>query len=70
MAFAAAITAQLPPARIVYDPFHVVSYANAAVDAVRRAEHRHRRQTGNKTFKERLQLWLYGSEGLDSTRRH
>lgn len=68
-AFAAAITAQLPQARIVYDPFHVVSHTNAAVDAVRRAEHRQRQRTGDETLKGSRQLWLYGWEGLDRTRR-
>jgi transposase len=49
-AFAAAIPAQLPQARIVYDPFHVVSHTNAAVDAVRRAKHRQRQPTGDETL--------------------
>lgn len=31
-AFAAAVSARLPKARIVYNPFHVVRHANAAVD--------------------------------------
>jgi transposase len=68
-AFVAAITAQLPQARIVYDPFHVVSHTNAAVDAFRRAEHRQRQRTGDETLKGSRQLWLYEWEGLDRTRR-
>jgi transposase len=45
-AFAAAITAQLPQARIVSDPYHVVSRTNAAINAVRRAKNRQRQRTG------------------------
>ena len=68
-AFAAAVSARLPKARIVYDPFHVVSHANAAVDQVRRTEHRLRQRDGDPTLKGSRQLWLYGFERLDRGRR-
>ena len=68
-AFENAIGAKLPQARIVYDPFHVVSQANQALDQVRRAEHRHRRHDGDETLKGTRQLWLHGFERLDRKRR-
>ena len=68
-AFEAAIEAKLPQARIVYDPFHVVSHVNDAVDQVRRAEHRQRQREGDETLKGSRQLWLHGFERLDRARR-
>lgn len=68
-AFEAAIGAKLPQARIVYDPFHVVSHANQAVDTVRRQEHRQRRICGDETLTGTRQLFLYGFENLDPQRR-
>jgi transposase len=68
-AFEAAIAATLPQARIVYDPFHVVSHLNEAVDQVRRAEHRQRQRAGDATLKGSRQLWLHGFERLDRQRR-
>jgi len=68
-AFEAAITTKLPQAHIVYDPFHVVSHANHAVDQVRRAEHRQRQGDGDETLTGSRQLWLYGFERLDPDQR-
>lgn len=68
-AFEAAIGAKLPQARIVYDPFHVVSHVNAAVDEVRRTEHRQRQGEGDETLKGSRQLWLHGFERLDRGKR-
>lgn len=68
-AYEAAAAAKLPQARVVYDPFHVVSHANEAVDQVRRKEHRHLRQQGDETLTGTRQLWLYGFERLDRKRR-
>jgi transposase len=68
-AFEAAVGTKLPQARIVYDPFHVVSHVNVAVDTVRRAEHRHRQRAGDETLKGSRQLWLHGYERLDRDKR-
>jgi transposase len=68
-AFENAAGTKLPDATIVYDPFHVVSHANEAVDRVRRAEHHARRRIGDETLTGTRQLWLYGFERLDRRRR-
>jgi transposase len=68
-AFAAAVSARQPKACIVYDPFHVVGHANAAVDQVRRPEHRLRQRDGDPTLKGSRQLWLYGFERRDRGQR-
>ena len=67
--FEAAIGTCLPQARIVYDPFHVVSHANEALDQVRRAEQRHRLAQGDETLTGSRPLWLHGFERLDRRRR-
>jgi transposase len=64
-AFEAAIGVKLPQAHIVYDPFHVVSHANQALDQVRRAEHRQRAHEGDATLSGSRQLWLHGFERLE-----
>jgi hypothetical protein len=48
---------------------HVVSHTNAAVDAVRRAEHWRRQRTGEETLEGSRQLRLYGEDGFDRARR-
>lgn len=68
-AYEAAVRCVLPQARIVYDPFHIVSHANQAVDQVRRKEHRLRRIDGDQTLTSSRQLWLHGFENLDPKRR-
>jgi transposase len=67
--FESAIGAKLPQARIVYDPFHVVSHANEAVDQVRRQEHRQFQRQGDETLKGSRSLWLRGFERLDRKKR-
>jgi len=67
--FEAAIGTCLPQARIVYDPFHVVSHSNEALDQVRRAEQRHRLAQGDETLTGSRPLWLHGFERLDRRRR-
>ena len=67
--YAAAAACVLPQARVVYDPFHLVSHANQAVDEVRRKEHRVRRHRGDETLTGTRQLWLHGFERLDENRR-
>jgi transposase len=67
--YEAAAASMLPQARVVYDPFHLVSHANQAVDEVRRKEHRLRRNHGDETLTGTRQLWLYGFERLDEKRR-
>jgi len=67
--YKAAIETKLPQARIVYDPFHVVSHANEAVDQVRRQEHRQLQHRGDETLKGSRSLWLRGFERLDRKSR-
>jgi transposase len=67
--YEAAAAGMVPQARVVYDPFHIVSHANQAVDDVRRKEHRGRRNRGDETLTGTRQLWLYGFERLDEKRR-
>lgn len=68
-AYEAAAQQVLPQARVVFDPFHVISHANQAVDQVRRREHRQRCRRGDATLKGTRQMWLYGFERLDPRRR-
>jgi len=67
--FEAAIGTCLPHARIVYDPFHVVSHANEAVDQVRRSEQRQRLAQGDETLTGSRSLWLHGFEHLNRRKR-
>jgi transposase len=52
------------PARIVFDKFHVIAHANAAVDAVRRAELRREDPQGRQALKETRWIWLKNPENL------
>lgn len=54
--------------KIVHDPFHLVSYMNAALNDVRKAEHRDLLEAGKKTLSGSKQLWLYGAENLPVAR--
>ena len=54
--------------KIVHDPFHLVSYMNAALNDVRKAEHRVLLEAGKKTLSGSKQLWLYGEENLPADR--
>jgi len=51
-------------AKIVHDPYHLVSYMNEAVNAVRKAEHRRLLQQGDTTLTGTRQWWLYGFENV------
>jgi transposase len=51
-------------AKIVHDPYHLVSYMNDAVNKVRQAEHRRLLQAGDQTLSGTRQWWLYGFENL------
>ena len=44
--------------QIVHDPFHLVSYMNAALNEVRKAEHRVLLEAGQTTLSGSKQLWL------------
>jgi len=54
--------------KIVHDPFHLVSYMNAALNDVRKAEHRVLLEAGKQTLSGSKQLWLYGVENLPADR--
>ena len=54
--------------KIVHDPFHLVSYMNAALNEVRKAEHRSLLEAGQRTLSGSKQLWLYGEENLPAER--
>ena len=47
--------------KIVFDPYHIMSYMNEAVDEVRKREHRAR---GDETLARSRYLWLYAQERL------
>jgi len=57
---------QVPGARnkIVFDPYHIMSYMNQAVDEVRKREHREHRARGDETLARSRYLWLYAQEHL------
>lgn len=50
--------------KIVFDRFHIMKQMTKAVDAVRKAEHRHLLQDGDDTLKRTKYLWLYSQENL------
>ena len=54
--------------QIVHDPFHLVSYMNAALNDVCKAEHRALLEAGNKTLSGSKQSWLCGVENLPADR--
>ncbi len=64
--FIAATKAHVPDAasKIVFDRYHVMTYMLKAVDAVRKAEHRLLRATGDQTLTGTKYLWLYSRENL------
>jgi transposase len=51
-------------AKIVFDRYHVMKHMLAAVDAVRKAEHRALRAAGDETLTGTKYLWLYSEENL------
>ncbi len=50
--------------KIVFDVFHILQHMNAAVDKVRRAEHRRLRAQGDDTLTGSKYVWLYGEENV------
>lgn len=50
--------------KIVHDPFHLVKYANKAVNEVRQSEQRRLQAQGDDILKSTRQLWLYGMENV------
>ena len=50
--------------KIVFDPYHIMSYMNEAVDQVRKREHREYRARGDETLARSRYLWLYAQERL------
>lgn len=60
--FLRAIKEQVPTADIVHDKFHVSQYLGAAVDQVRRQEHKELLAQGDETLKGSRHLWLYNPE--------
>ena len=66
-----AVQAHVPQAegKIVFDVFHIVQHMNAAVDQVRRWEHRLLRAQGDDTLKGSKYVWLYGEENVPDHQR-
>ena len=58
-----------PNCRIVYDKFHIMQHANAAVDEVRRAEFFRKGKAGRGLIKGKRWLLLSRWVNLDSTRQ-
>lgn len=57
---------QVPGARdkIVFDPYHIMTYMNEAVDEARKREHREHRARGDETLARSRYLWPYAKERL------
>ncbi len=64
--FITSTMAHVPEAagKIVFDRYHVMTYLNGAVDAVRKKEHRALRAEGDETLTGTKYLWLYAEENL------
>ncbi|MHB9008374.1 MAG: ISL3 family transposase [Limisphaerales bacterium] len=62
--FIRSIQQQVPQADLVHDRFHVSQYLGAAVDKVRRQEHKELMAQGDETLKGSRQLWLYNPENF------
>ena len=52
--------------KIVHDSYHLATYMNKAVDAVRRAEHAALQYRDDDSLKGSRMLWLYGEENIPS----
>lgn len=50
--------------KIVFDPYHIMTYMNEAVDAVRWKENAQLRRQGNEALTGTKYLWLYAAENL------
>jgi transposase len=55
--------------KIVYDRFHIMKHMTAAVDSVRKWEHRRLQAVGDETLKRTKYLWLYSEENLPKLSR-
>jgi transposase len=66
--FAAATEQAAPQAAIVHDKFHVSMLLNAAVDQVRRREHRELMKENDDRLKGTRQTWLYNPTNLNDQR--
>ena len=55
--------------KIVHDPYHLGQMLGAAVDRVRRAEHRTLIEAGDERLAGTKYVWLYGWENLPETHR-
>jgi transposase len=65
-AYIGATLAQVPGAqdKIVFDRFHIMQHMNAAVDAVRKQEHKELLAQEDDTLKGTLHVWRYARENL------
>jgi len=55
--------------KIVFDPYHIMTYMNEAVDAVRRKEHQERLAKRDEALIGTRFLWLYAAENLPDRHR-
>ena len=55
--------------KIVFDRFHIMSHMGAAVDQVRRREHKALREMGDDRLVHSRYLWLYAEENLPARHR-
>jgi transposase len=64
--YVASVQTYVPQAerKIVFDVFHILQHMNAAVDLVRRQEHRILRAQGDDTLTGSKYVWLYGEENV------
>jgi transposase len=71
-AYIGATLAQVPGAqeKIVFDRFHIMEHMNAAVDTVRKQEHKELLAQNDDTLKGTLHLWRYARENLPKRYRH
>ena len=69
--YAQSTRAHLPEAnaKIVFDKFHVVKHLHAAVDQVRRGEHRGLKRTGDDRLTGSKYLWLMRPEAMTAAQR-
>lgn len=68
-AYAQAVAAQTPAAELVHDKFHVARHLGAAVDQVRRAEHKALSAEDDDRLKGTRQLWLFNKSNLSPAQR-
>lgn len=59
----------MPEADIVHDPFHLARHLNAAVDKVRKQEHRQLQTEGDDCLQGTKYWWLYGWENIPAQHR-